>query len=240
MGTFPDAIARLVVEQLCKEYPTPVEPLAVLEDVGFELRAGQSLAIVGPSGSGKSTLLQILGTLDRPTSGRVLYDNVDPFQLGETALARFRHDQVGFVFQDHFLLPQLTLLENVLVPVLANSQVSSSDERRARQLIDSVGLTPRIVGFPTELSGGERQRAAIARALIMNPSIVLADEPTGNLDQDAADRTVALLQESTQGDAARPRMLIMVTHNRELASMLDRQMVMRRRKLQGLPADEAT
>ncbi len=146
-------MTQLVVDQLCKAYATPAEPLSVLEDVCLELRGGQSLAIIGPSGSGKSTLLQILGTLDRPSSGRVLLDQTDPFQLDDAAQARFRHQQIGFVFQDHFLLPQFSLLDNVLVPVLAASRVSSVDQQRARQLIDRVGLTPRCATCPLNYRG---------------------------------------------------------------------------------------
>ncbi len=226
-------MTKLVVEKLCKNYPTQAETLSVLDHVSLELNSGQSLSIVGPSGSGKSTLLQILGTLDRPTSGSIRYDETDPFQLDDSALADFRHHTIGFVFQEHFLLPQLSVLENVLVPVLAQSRVDSKQQRSARQLIDRVGLTQRVSHLPAELSGGERQRVAIARALIMDPAIVLADEPTGNLDKETADEIVSLLLEATNRSDTPPKMLIMVTHNTELASRMDRQMEMENRKLVG-------
>ncbi len=147
-----------------------------------------------PSGSGKSTLLQILGTLDRPDSGSVAIDGQDPFALNEGELARFRNQHIGFVFQDHHLLPQLTVIENVLVPTLATGKPSQEDLERARSLVDSVGLGDRLGHLPSELSGGERERVAIARALLMNPSLILADEPTGNLgsqDRRAGHRSAA-------------------------------------------------
>ena len=180
------AAAELVVENIVKEYPTPAEPLRVLIGVSFSLRRGENLAILGPSGSGKSTLLSILGTLEPPTSGSVRLAGEDPFTLNEAELAEFRRDNVGFVFQDHHLLPQCTVLENVLVPFLADGSATADDQQRATELLARVGLAERLTHRPAELSGGERQRVAIARALVREPTLLLADEPTGNLDRTTA------------------------------------------------------
>lgn len=209
----------LSVIDLTKEFPTPAEPVVVLRGVSLELAAGENLAILGPSGSGKSTLLQIIGTLDQPTSGSVRLAGQDPFALDEPGQARFRHHQIGFVFQEHYLLPQCTALENVLVPTLANGAESTDAAARARLLLDRVGLAHRLHHRPAELSGGERQRTAIARALIAGPRLLLADEPTGNLDRATAASVADLLLElhSTEGT-----MLVVVTHSQELASRLQR------------------
>src|SRR3954471_3758542 len=166
----PTGPASLRVADLRKEYPTPAEPLLVLRGVSFELARGESLAIVGPSGSGKSTLLNILGTLDRPTGGSGAIDGTDPFALSAAALARFRSGHVGFVFQDHHLLPQLTAAENVLIPRLATGARAAADARRAQALLQRAGLEARSPHLPAELSGGERQRVSIARALMNGPS----------------------------------------------------------------------
>jgi lipoprotein-releasing system ATP-binding protein len=210
---------ELVVENLNKEYPTRGEPLSVLRGVSFSLAGGENLAILGPSGSGKSTLLYLVGTLDRPTSGTVRLDGQDPFQLDEPALADFRSRQIGFVFQDHHLLPQCSVLENVLVPTLAGGNASAEVIRRARDLLERVGLEKRLDHRPAELSGGERQRVAVARALVQQPALVLADEPTGNLDRTTAAGIGRLLVEL---QAEQRLMLIVVTHSHELAAMLDR------------------
>jgi lipoprotein-releasing system ATP-binding protein len=209
----------LVVQHLSKSYPTPGDPLVVLEDVSLELSLGENLAIVGPSGSGKSTLLQIIGTLDRPTSGTVRLQNQDPFGLPERELARFRNRRIGFVFQDHYLLPQLTAWENVLVPTLAGGRPSSAAVERAETLLGRVGLSSRRNHRPSELSGGERQRVAIARALIAQPLLLMADEPTGNLDRRTAESITDLLLE-LQLDADSPTMMIVVTHSAPLAQRL--------------------
>ncbi|MCA9150733.1 MAG: ATP-binding cassette domain-containing protein, partial [Planctomycetales bacterium] len=148
---------ELAVEHLAKQYPTPGEPLTILSDVSFELSYGESMAIVGPSGSGKSTLLQIIGTLDRPTSGHVRLQGQAPFMLPEKDLATFRNERIGFIFQDHFLLPQLTALQNVLVPTLAQGTANSTTIGHAQQLLQRVGLGDRETHRPGELSGGERQ-----------------------------------------------------------------------------------
>ncbi|MEM7234155.1 MAG: ABC transporter ATP-binding protein, partial [Planctomycetota bacterium] len=173
---------KVHAQSLSKSYPTPSDPLVVLDDISLELDAGEALAITGPSGSGKSTLLHILGTLDEPTAGTVTFDGQNPFELDDTSLSAFRNLSLGFVFQDHYLLPQLSVLENVLVPTIAGKSGSAEITERARDLLSRVGLAERVGHRPSELSGGERQRAAIARALIQRPGFLLCDEPTGNLD----------------------------------------------------------
>lgn len=207
----------LHVDHLSKSYPTPAEPLEVLRDVSFELDDGTSLAIVGPSGAGKSTLLQILGTLDRPTSGSVRLAGSDPFALDSNELARFRNEKIGFIFQDHHLLPQLTVMENVLIPALAAGKPTSDDQERAVELLERVGLSSRTTHLPGELSGGERERVAVARALLKRPSLVLADEPTGNLDRRSADSIANLLLELQRDENA---ILITVTHSQALAGKM--------------------
>jgi len=213
----------LVVKEVWKEYPTPGEPLVVLRGVSFSLSAGQSLAIVGPSGSGKSTLLNILGTLDTPTRGTVRLGDSDPFALKPAELARFRSGRVGFVFQDHHLLPQCSALENVLVAKLAEGRVSDADAGRGRELLKMVGLENRAGHLPSELSGGERQRVAIARALMNSPGLLLCDEPTGNLDQKNSHAVTQLLLDLAGKSNA---ILITVTHSAQVAAMFDRQLHM--------------
>jgi len=204
----------LVASNISKEYPTPRGPLPVLFDVSLTLGRGEAAAIMGPSGSGKSTLLYILGALEPPTTGTVTLDGGDPFRLAERELAAFRNRQIGFVFQDHLLLPQLTVLENVLVPTL----VATGDDqarKRALELIERVGLAGRLDHRPAELSGGERQRVALARALIRRPLLLLCDEPTGNLDRRSAVAVADLLMVLHQQQQT---ILVIVTHNAELAS----------------------
>jgi len=169
---------------------------------------------MGPSGSGKSTLLHILGALDPPTTGTVTLDDVDPFELDEKALAQFRNQKIGFVFQDHCLLPQCSVLENVLVPTLVNHS-SSQHMERARTLLEEVGLTDRIDHRPAELSGGEKQRVALARALINEPLLLLCDEPTGNLDRKSAESVASLLLELHEQQKT---ILVVVTHSADLAA----------------------
>lgn len=207
----------LIARNIRKSYPTPAEDLVVLEDITLELAPGQNLAIVGPSGTGKSTMLHILGTLDRPTSGSFTLNGTDPFQLSESGLAAFRNQNIGFVFQDHNLLPHLNVLQNVLVPSLASAQSSSTYQARAIELIQRVGLASRLHHLPSELSGGEKGRVAVARALLMKPSLILADEPTGNLDPENAHRIASLLIELQKSEQA---MMIVVTHSLEIADML--------------------
>jgi lipoprotein-releasing system ATP-binding protein len=198
----------------------------VLEGISLELARGESLAIVGPSGSGKSTLLQIIGTLDRPTSGRVLLNGNDLNQLNDLQLATVRNRQIGFVFQSHYLLPQCTVWENVLVPTLPHagqaSPLSPSEESaaaRAERLLKRVGLDHRIHHRPGQLSGGERQRVAVVRALINKPQLLLADEPTGALDHSSATALGQLLVELNQEENVT---LIVVTHAMELAERMKR------------------
>jgi lipoprotein-releasing system ATP-binding protein len=203
----------LEVTRLTKRYPTPRGPLTVLSEVSFTLGPGDAAAVMGPSGSGKSSLLYILGALEPPSSGTVTLDGRDPFQLDADALAAFRNRSIGFVFQDHCLLPQCTVIENVLLPTLVAP--AKTDEERARALIEQVGLADRVDHRPAELSGGERQRVAIARALIRNPRLLLCDEPTGNLDRASADAVAALLFDLHRRENT---ILVAVTHSAQLAS----------------------
>ena len=216
-----NADAELVAENIVKEYSTPGEPLRVLDGVSFTLARGENLAILGPSGSGKSTLLSILGTLEPPTAGSIRLAGEDPFSLGEAALSAFRSRNVGFVFQDHHLLPQCTVLENVLVPFLADGAATQTDQERATKLLARVGLAERLTHRPAELSGGERQRVAIARSLVREPLLVLADEPTGNLDRTTAGSITELLLELQR---ERNAILIVVTHSATLAAALKKRM----------------
>jgi lipoprotein-releasing system ATP-binding protein len=214
-------MSELSVENVSKEYPTRADPLVVLRGVSFRLGGGENLAILGPSGSGKSTLLYIIGTLERPTSGRVALGGHDITALDEARLADFRNHQVGFVFQDHHLLPQCSVLENALLPTIADGAAQPAAIARARMLLDRVGLSQRLDHRPAELSGGERQRAAIARALIKQPALILADEPTGNLDRTNATAVGRLLLELQQAENS---MLVVVTHSQELAAQFNRRM----------------
>ena len=207
----------LAVADVRKSYPTPRGDLAILNGISFSLERGAAAAIMGPSGSGKSTLLYILGALEPPTSGRVTLDGLDPHTLPERAQAAFRNEHIGFVFQDHSLLPQCSVLENVLTPTLVAPAAAADparDNARARDLLARVGLGDRLDHRPAELSGGEKQRAALARALIRNPTLLLCDEPTGNLDRTTADAVAALLLEL---HAAARTILIVVTHSQALA-----------------------
>jgi lipoprotein-releasing system ATP-binding protein len=208
----------LEVRDLSKSYETPAGPLRVFAGVNLSLQQGDSASIVGPSGSGKSTLLFVLGGLEYPTSGTVLLEGETPFDRSANDLASFRNRKVGFVFQDHHLLPQCTVLENVLVPTLVSGDNDGAEER-ARTLLDRVGLSARIDHRPAELSGGERQRAAIARALIRSPRLLLCDEPTGNLDHESTEGVASLLIEVHRETGA---ILIVVTHNLELAARFGR------------------
>jgi lipoprotein-releasing system ATP-binding protein len=216
---------KLQVENVTKQYPTRAAPLEVLRGVSLALDPGENLAILGPSGSGKSTLLSIIGTLESPTSGRVTLDGVDPAALDECGLAAFRSRRVGFVFQDHYLLPQCSVLENVLLPAVPLGAVEEATIRRAEMLLERVGLSERRSHRPAELSGGERQRAALARALINGPELLLADEPTGNLDRTTAHQVGQLLVEIQKAEST---MLIVVTHSERLAELMQK-----RRELDG-------
>jgi lipoprotein-releasing system ATP-binding protein len=206
----------LEVRSVSKAYSTPRGPLQVLSNVSLTLAPGDAAAITGPSGSGKSTLLYLLGALEPPTTGTITLEGRNPFQLDPNALAQFRNDQIGFVFQDHCLLPQCTVLENVLVPTLVSRNGTAQEtERRARMLIDQVGLSDRVDHRPAALSGGERQRAAIARALIRTPRLLLCDEPTGNLDRASADNVASMLLDLHR---LQHTILVIVTHSPVLAA----------------------
>jgi lipoprotein-releasing system ATP-binding protein len=214
-------MSQLLADNLAKQFSTRAEPLVVLRGITLELKAGENLAIVGPSGSGKSTLLSILGALDAPTSGRVVLDGQDPARLDEPALATFRNQKIGFVFQDHHLLPQCSALENVLLPTIPHGPARRETIQRAEELLKRVGLGDRLDHRPAELSGGERQRVALARALINRPLLLLAVEPTGNLDRTTAERIGDLMLELQQQEQM---MLITVTHSRRLAAQMNRQL----------------
>ena len=226
-------MTELVVADISKSFATRGEPLEVLRGASCRLAAGESLAVTGPSGCGKSTLLHIIGTLDVPSSGSVRLDGADPFQLGEPQLAAFRNHKIGFVFQEHHLLPQCSVLENVLLPTLADGHAHPEAVERAGMLLERVGLSARLDHLPGELSGGERQRTAIARALINRPLLLLADEPTGNLDRATASGVARLLVELQAQEQA---MLIVVTHSLELAGMLQRRVELNAGKLESTAA----
>lgn len=206
----------LEIDDVAKSYATPRGDLPILKGISLTLERGNAVAIMGPSGSGKSTLLYIMGALEPPTSGRVTLDGKDPYALGERDQAAFRNRHVGFVFQDHSLLPQCSVLENVLTPLLAadDGDRRSDGVARARRILEQVGLGDRLDHRPGELSGGEKQRAAVARALIRNPSLILCDEPTGNLDRASADAVASLLLDL---HAAQGTILVVVTHSIALA-----------------------
>jgi lipoprotein-releasing system ATP-binding protein len=206
----------LSVSDITKSYPIPRGELRILTGISLTLNRGDAVAIMGPSGSGKSTFLYILGALEPPSSGRVTLDGMDPYGMSEPAQAAFRNSHIGFVFQDHSLLPQCSVLENVLAPTLVApaDNETGSDLTRARELLTRVGLGDRLDHRPGELSGGEQQRAAVARALIRNPSLLLCDEPTGNLDRSSADAVATLLLDL---HAAAQTILVVVTHNQHLA-----------------------
>jgi lipoprotein-releasing system ATP-binding protein len=217
----------LQAHQISKTYNSPAGPLPVLSDVTFDLRSGEAAAVTGPSGSGKSSLLYVLGGLEAPTSGSVTLGDVDPYCLSPDDLAAFRNQRVGFVFQDHCLLPQCTVLENVLVPTLVGEPDPDAPER-ARTLLDRVGLGTRLDHRPAAISGGEKQRAAIARALIRQPQLILCDEPTGNLDSESASRVADLLLE-LHGDGQ--TILLVVTHSDALAKRFERRWRIERGRL---------
>ena len=211
----------LIASHVSKEYDTVRGPVHILDDVSLEVGRGDSVAIMGPSGCGKSTLLYMLGALERPSSGTVTLDDQKPFTLNDADQSAFRNQHVGFVFQDHLLLPQLSALDNVLAPTLVSRDSSAAATRtaRARSLLDAVGLSTRIDHRPGELSGGERQRVTIARALIQQPSLVLCDEPTGNLDRASAEAVAELLVDLQRQHSI---MLIVVTHSPALAARFPR------------------
>jgi lipoprotein-releasing system ATP-binding protein len=225
----------LEVKELSKEYPTPRGGLPILSGVSLSLARGDAVSIMGPSGSGKSSFLYIAGALEPPTSGTVTLDGQNPFEMPERELAAFRNRRIGFIFQDHCLLPQLTVLENVLTPTLVGDARGGSggDElERARQLLEQVGLTARSEHRPAELSGGEKQRVALARALIRKPLLLLCDEPTGNLDHASAATVAELLLELHQRQET---ILVVVTHSAELAARFPMRYELQERKLARRP-----
>jgi lipoprotein-releasing system ATP-binding protein len=221
------SVRMLEASGLSKSYPTPAGDLHVLRNVTLSLNSGDAACVMGPSGSGKSTLLYILGGLEPPTSGTLQLDGKNPYALPPDALAAFRNRDVGFVLQDHCLLPQCTVLENVLVPTLVGDADPGAPER-ARSLLEQVGLASRVHHRPAELSGGEKQRAAIARALIRKPRLILCDEPTGNLDADSA-ATVADLLIALH--AQQQAIMVVVTHSEGLGSRFIRRWTMNRGSL---------
>lgn len=225
----------LELKQVSKEYPstTSGDMLPVLNEVNLSMDAGESLAIIGPSGSGKSTLLNILGTLDIPSSGIVMLDGEDLSQKSETQLSRIRNKKIGFIFQSHHLLPQCTVIENVLLPsvVRGGGKAPKDAIERAVHLLQRVGMQDRIHHRPGQLSGGERQRTAVVRSLINDPVIILADEPTGALDRDNAVQLMELLTELNHDEKVT---LIVVTHDSELASRLGNVLELRNRRLERL------
>jgi lipoprotein-releasing system ATP-binding protein len=228
----------LIAKNISKSYATPRGGLPILSGVSLTLQRGDAVAIMGPSGSGKSTLLYIMGALEPPTSGSITLDGEDPFSLGERAQAGFRNRHIGFVFQDHSLLPQCSVLENVLAPTLAapaNEPAAGDDERRARQMLEQVGLKDRLDHRPGELSGGEKQRAAVARALIRDPVLLLCDEPTGNLDRASADAVAELLLDL---HARRRTILVVVTHSAALAARFPVRYMMDAGTLRPLPGSD--
>ena len=211
----------LELSEVCKQFETEASRVEVLRGVSFTVSRGEGLAVTGPSGSGKSTLLHLIGTLDRPSSGKIEIDGRQPHVLSEPELARFRNRSVGFVFQDHHLLPQYSVLENVLLPTLAASPKNPNARERAGELLERVGLSHRLEHRPAELSGGERQRVAVARALIHGPSLLLCDEPTGSLDRATAESVAELLFELHREEG---NVLIVVTHNPLLAERFGRRL----------------
>lgn len=228
-----DPIALLKLKVVSKRYPLTNQPNTpyVLKDVNIDIEPGESLAITGPSGSGKSTLLSIMGTLDKPTSGQVLLKGKDLTTLDDVKLAEIRNRQIGFVFQLHHLLPQCTVLENVLLPTLVGSGEKENKkelEQRARKLLERVGLAQHLCRMPGGLSGGERQRVAVVRSLINQPGLLLADEPTGSLDHVSAENLIQLLVELNREQGVT---LVVATHAEELAEKMGRVMNLRDGKL---------
>ncbi len=216
-------------ENIKRVFTSGTDQLTVLDDISLELQAGTMTAIVGASGSGKTTLLQILGTLDRPTEGKIFFKDETLTEKNDKELAEFRNKSLGFIFQFHHLLPEFTTLENVMIPAKIGGQHSDITEKKARELLNRVELDQRLNHKVTTLSGGEQQRTALARALIMQPALLLADEPTGNLDSRSGEIVFTLLQELSR---ERKLSTVMVTHNSELAAKMDRLLVLKDGKIE--------
>ena len=217
----------LRVENLSKDYATPAGPLRIVSEMTFSLAPGSAASIMGPSGSGKSTLLYMLGALEPPSSGTVTLKGQNPYLLSAKRLAAFRNQQIGFVFQDHCLLPQCSVIENVLTPTMVSS--TNGATARASELLKQVGLAARLDHRPAQLSGGEKQRVALARALIMKPQLLLCDEPTGNLDQKSADVVADMLLNIHRDEET---ILIVVTHSSELAARFPQRFELRNQHLE--------
>ncbi len=213
--------SRLVVRDVVKEFTTPAGTLRVLDGVSFEVSAGEMVAVTGPSGSGKTTLISVIGSLEKPTAGTVLVDGVDVGGLSGAALQEYRARRVGFIFQEHRLLPQLSAAENVLMPTLAGG--CAANQGRCGELLDQVGIADKAGAYAWQLSGGQRQRVAIARALVNSPGLLLCDEPTGNLDRENAIAVTELLHQLAKTHQVA---VVMVTHNAEVAQRCDRRMKM--------------
>lgn len=209
----------ITVSHLHKSFPMGEQTVSVLKGINLTIARGELIAVIGASGAGKSTLLHILGLLDRPTTGRVSFEEQDLFQLSESAQAEFRNTRIGFVFQFHHLLPEFTALENACMPALIQRRQPHEVEAEATALLREVGLGARLHHKPGELSGGEQQRVAVARALLQKPDLVLADEPTGNLDTHTGEALFALMREMNK---ARGTTFVIVTHNDKLSSQADR------------------
>jgi lipoprotein-releasing system ATP-binding protein len=218
----------LTCNSLCKEYQEDVAPVSVLKDVSFSIKKGEQVAVLGSSGSGKSTLLHILGALDKPSSGTVFFEQQDIFKYNDAQQASFRNQSLGFVYQFHHLLPEFTALENVAMPLLIGKFSATEAKAKAQQMLEKVGLKDRLLHKPAKLSGGERQRVAIARALVTSPKLVLADEPTGNLDHKTGEGIYQLLRDLQQQMGTS---FVVVTHDIELAEKLDRVLVITDGKL---------
>ena len=209
----------ITVTDLTKSFPMGGQTLTVLKGVNLQIRRGELIAIIGASGAGKSTLLHIIGTLDRPTTGTVHFDGKDMFHMSEGEQADFRNRRIGFVFQFHHLLPEFTALENACMPALIQRRNPADIEPEAITLLKEVGLGARLHHKPGELSGGEQQRVAVARALLQKPDLVLADEPTGNLDTHTSEALFAMMRELNK---ARGTTFVIVTHNDKLSAQADR------------------
>ncbi|HPO13362.1 MAG TPA: ABC transporter ATP-binding protein [Candidatus Hydrogenedentes bacterium] len=213
----------IVLKGVFKDYPGTPEPVKVLHDISLSVNSGERLAIVGPSGCGKSTLLNLMGTLDEPSSGQILFKGQDVSKQSPAGLAALRNREIGFVFQLHHLLPQCTVLENVLVPALLVRETDGF-QQRAAYLLECVGLKDRLDHRPGQLSGGERQRVAVARALINRPSLLLADEPTGSLNQESAEELVDMLLHLNREEGMA---LVVVTHSQSVAGRMERMLEIR-------------